>query len=610
MAGNTLISPTLIRKVKLITNYTLIIAIFYIVLTFTIDTRIVHFELRDIKTARAIYHWHFYENHIGKYLYKAYYYILTDVWINKISQAFLLGLILSYLFIVKVTIKEGKNVLRGTKIVPFKELNKEIKKQSKNNRIKISTQKILFPFLEENRSILLIGKAGAGKTQAIFDFLLQILQYDETMIIYDRKPDFWNRFYKEETDYLFYPKDERTLKWNIFDDLKDEEDIDFAINSIVPVNLQSKDPFWDNASRDILKVVFLKILSFKSPSNKKLIDFLRINSTADELYEELNEIAVNNGINLEYYLQSKNTTASIMSTFQAHTNKLLRKEFYYDEGNFNVTNFIENIDTLNKGKKLFLVQTSKESGAYEVYFRLMIDLLMRDIKGLLNHSTRRIWTLLDEFQSLGKLAEIEEALGEGRSKGLSILLGTQSLAKVEEIYGKTLMRSLFQHLSTKIILQYDEPDGAKFIAEFFGEQEVLEINENRMVTSEGSRDISQMQQKETVKKVFIGGEFSSLKPLEAYMKISNFDIVKVVFKYHDIEDINTIQKSKAIVFENIFEDQEDEDELEIEEKDKKDEQKSSIKIEENENQAEIATDSINELAILQLNNTQGEENER
>jgi len=608
MAGNTLISPTLIRKAKLIINYTFLIALAYILLTLTIDTRMIHFELRNIETARAIYNWHFYENHIGKYLYQIYNYVVTDYMINKIVQGFLLGFSLSYFFIAKVTIKEGKKVLRGTKIVEAKQLIREIKKQSKNNRMLISIKKILFPYLEENRSILIIGKAGAGKTQAIFDFLLQILKFNETMIIYDRKPDFWNRFYNEDEDFLFYPKDERTLCWNMFDDIKDEDDIDFAIKSIIPVNLEVKDPFWDNASRDILKVVFLKILTFNNPSNKTLIDFLRINSTADELFEELNEIAVNNGVNLEYYLQSKNTTASIMSTFSAHTNKLLRKEFYYDNGNFNVNDFISNVDTVNKGKKLFLVQTSNESGAYEVYFRLMIDLLMRDIKGLLNNPTRRIWTFLDEFQSLGKLKEIEEGLAEGRSKGLSILLGTQSLAKVEEIYGKLLMRSLFQLLSTKIVLQYDEPDGAKFIADFFGEQEVLEINENRMVTSEGSRDISQMQQKETIKKVFIGGEFSSLKPLEAYIKISNFDIVKTSFKYMDIPDKNIVKKSNPIAFDNIFEADEPEDELEIDEKEKNDEIKPTMKIEDLENKSDVAVESINELAILQL--TQGDENER
>lgn len=609
MAGNTLISPTLIRKAKLIGGYSFWIAAIFIIATYSIDTRIVHFELRDIETARAIYNWHFYENHIGKYLYKAYDYLLTDHLINKLVQGILLGFGLSYMFIVKVTIKEGKKVLRGSRIVEPKQLISEIKRESKKNRLTVTKQRIPFPYLEENRSILIIGKAGGGKTQAIFDFLLQILKFNETMIIYDRKPDFWNRFYDENEDYLFYPKDERTLYWNLFDDIKDEDDIDFAVNSIVPVNLEAKDPFWDNASRDILKVVFLKVLEFEKPSNKTLIDFLRINSTAEELFEELNEIAVNNGINLEYYLQSKNTTASIMSTFSAHTNKLLRKEFYYTQGDFSVTDFIENIDTKNKGKKLFLVQTSNESGAYQVYFRLMIDLLMRDIKGLLNNPSRRIWTFLDEFQSLGKLKEIEEALAEGRSKGLAILLGTQSLAKVEEIYGKLLMRSLFQLLSTKIVLQYDEPDGAKFIAEFFGEQEVLEVNENRMVTSEGNRDISQMQQKESIKKVFIGGEFSTLKPLEAYIKISNFNIVKVAFKYMDIPDKNIIKKSKPIVFENIFEEEEVlEEDLILEEKKSKDETKAPMRIEEHEDQAEVATESINELAILQM--TKGDQHER
>lgn len=609
MSGNTLISPTLVRKVKLIFNYGLLISLLFIVITLNIDTRIFTFELRDTRTAMEIYNIYFYKNHIGKYLYEAYIYLLSDYSVNRIVQGLIIGFGLSSYLILKITIKQTKKVLRGAKIVEQNELIKEINKQSLKNRIFIGLKRIPLPYFEENRSILFIGKAGAGKTQAFFNLLLQIFKFNETMIIYDRKPDFWNRFYDESKDYLFYPKDERTLCWNIFNDIKDEDDIDFAIKSIIPVNTEAKDPFWDNASRDLLKAVFLKILTFEKPSNKKLIDFLRINSTADELFEELNEIAVNNGINLEYYLKSKNTTASIMSTFSAHTNKLLRKEFYYENGNFNVIDFIANIDTTNKGKKLFLVQTANESGAYEVYFRLMIDLLIREIKGLLNNSERRIWIGLDEFQSLGKLKEIEEGLAEGRSKGLAILLGTQSLAKVEEIYGKLLMRSLFQLLSTKIVLQYDEPEGAKFLSDFFGEQEVIEVNENRMVTSEGSRDIAQMQQKETTKKIFLGGEFATLSPLDAYIRISNFNISKITFKYIEIPDKNFIKKAKTIAFDNIYEPIDDNfDELEIEDKKQKEENRISIKIDNNEANSEVVADSVNELAILQL--TKGEEHER
>ena len=47
MAGNTLISPTIVRKIKLILNYGLLISIGYILLTLNIDTRLIHFEIRD-----------------------------------------------------------------------------------------------------------------------------------------------------------------------------------------------------------------------------------------------------------------------------------------------------------------------------------------------------------------------------------------------------------------------------------------------------------------------------------------------------------------------------------------------------------------------------------
>ena len=47
MSGNTLISPTLVRKVKLIFNYGLLISLLFIVITLNIDTRIFISALDD-----------------------------------------------------------------------------------------------------------------------------------------------------------------------------------------------------------------------------------------------------------------------------------------------------------------------------------------------------------------------------------------------------------------------------------------------------------------------------------------------------------------------------------------------------------------------------------
>ena len=549
--GNALISPTIIRKAKLISSYGFLIAILYIVITYKMDTRIIHFELRDIESARYIYNIKFNENHIGKYLYKAYDFLLTDYLINKVLQGFLFFFFISYWIIMKITIKDGVKFLRGSKLIKDTELSKIARKKGQRHRLTISKAKIPLPFYDENRGIALYGKPGSGKTQALLNLILQIKELEETMIIYDRKPDFWIRFYRKDKDYLFYPDELRTLKWNIFDDISDDigykiNEIDLAVKSFIPDRTDNKDPFWDNASRLILKAILLKIKDSKKPSNKSLINFIRKFQTREELYEQLKDIETEYGVPIKELLTeaAKTTGGAIMMNLQPYYEKILKNEFFYEEGNFSIKEFINK--TINKSidQRLFLVQTKREDGQYSAYFRLMIDIMIREILSLPNSQTRRIWTLLDEFQTLGKLHEIIEYVTEGRSKGGSSCLATQSLAQVREIYGENHMETLFQALSTKIIHKYDEPRGSKMLRDYFGEQEVEERTSNRMVTSEGSRDIEQKQTKITTKKVLLEGEFANLDPynLEAYIKISDFDSAKISFKYQDIQPIHKFMR--------------------------------------------------------------------
>ncbi len=542
--SQNLISQLLLRKVSLIFNYGFLAMAAYIFLTWKLDTRLFEFELRTVETAKWLYDTYLFEKHVGKYLYEAYNYVVTDWILWKVLQGAILGFGLSYYFITKVTIKEGVKYLRGSKLVSPEDLKKQIKSKGERSRLTISKTNIPIPYFDENRGFALFGKPGGGKTQALLNLILQIITFKETMIIYDRKPDFWTRFYRKDQDYLFYPDDQRSIRWNIFDDISDDigyklSEIDLAVKSFIPERPENKDPFWDNAARLILKAIMLKIKDSKKPSNKALIDFIRTYKTREELYEQLQDIEEEYGVPINELLTeaAKTTGGAIMMNLQPSFDKVLKNVFYYEEGNFSIKKFIQSNKDENQDVRLFLVQTKKEDGQYEAYFRLMIDIMIREILTLPNSQYRRIWTLLDEFQTLGKLFEIIEKLTEGRSKGSCPGLATQSLAQVREIYGENNMETIFQALSTKIIHQYDEPRGAKMLTGYFGEQEVEERTPNRMVTADKNRDITQIQTKVTTKKVLLEGEFSNLDPykLEAYIKISNFDAAKISFKYQDIE---------------------------------------------------------------------------
>ncbi len=533
-----IISPLRLRKLK-ISVYATVVSMFvsvFITTTFNISPIIFEFEIRNFET------WNYLRNFpipiIGGMLALGYDFLFSNWVINALIWGAIIGFIASTILIQRLVIDKATHLLRGNAIVAASVLRGLIKGKS---RLKLGKEKIPIPYTNENRSFGVIGMAGAGKTQGVFSILEQVKNFKETMIIYDRKPDFWVSYYRPEQDFLFYPADERSIKWNFFDDIPEGkqamlDEVDKIVKSFIPTT-ESKEQFWDNTARMIFKAIVIKIKVGHEPSTKKMIDFLIDNQTKDEIWEHLKEINDIYGLSIKTLLNaaSEATAGSMMMNLQPYFAKVIRPEFYFEEGNFSITEFINSTKDINVDQRLFLVQTKNEEGNYEGYFRVMLDMMTRSILTLNNNSARRIWTFLDEFQTLGKLNEINDLLAEGRSKGSCVALSTQDLSRLEEIYTENLMRNIFQLLSTKLILQYDDPKGQKFISEFLGEQEVEEKNKNRMISRDASKDIEQVSERNTTKKVLLTGELGLLKQLSAYLKMPSYPATIINFKYFEPE---------------------------------------------------------------------------
>ncbi|MFA5453999.1 MAG: type IV secretion system DNA-binding domain-containing protein [Sulfurimonas sp.] len=483
---------------------------------------------------------------LAKWLSFLYDWALSDWVLNALIWGGAIGFIVSILLIDKLVIDKSTSLIRGNRIENAKKLKRMIKEKS---RLFIGKEKVPLPYTNENRSIGIIGMAGSGKTQGIFSLLEQVVRFKETMIIYDRKPDFWITYYRADRDFLFYPADARSIKWNFFLDIPDDEqemldEADKIVKSFIP-DTQSKEKFWDNTARMILKGIIIKVKTSPNPSTKQLIDFIRQFQTKEEIWANLQEVNDKYGLSIKSLLTeaAEATAGSIMMNLQPYFIKIMRPEFYFEESDFSITKFIESTANKNIDQRLFLVQTKKEEGNYEGYFRVMLDMMTRTILSLENNPNRRIWIFLDEAQTLGKLSEVNDQLAEGRSKGGCVVLATQDLARLEELYGEHLMRNIFQLLSTKLMLQYDDPKGQKFISEFLGEQEVEEKNKNRMISRDAQRDIEQVSERNTTKKVLLTGELGLLKPLSAYLKMPGFPVTVVNFKFFQPPQINFFKKA-------------------------------------------------------------------
>ncbi|MFA6137424.1 MAG: type IV secretion system DNA-binding domain-containing protein [Sulfurimonas sp.] len=570
-----IISPLRLRKIQLALlgiagSVTAIVAIS---VSFKINLILFKFDLRSYETYAYLKSYPI--PILAKWLPYFYDWALSDWVLNAMIWGSVIGSIVSVILIDKLVIDKSTSLIRGNTIQTSRHIRSMIKTKA---RLYIGKERIPLPYTNENRSIGIIGMAGSGKTQAVFSLLTQILAFKETTIIYDRKPDFWINYFRDENteqvadkknvwdfvtgvfgkkvekfvagkDYLFYPADARSIKWNFFLDIPDDEqemldEVDKVVKSFIP-DTQSKEKFWDNTARMILKGVIVKIKTSPNPSTKKLIDFIRKFQTKEEIWSNLQDVNDKYGLSIKSLLTeaADATSGSIMMNLQPYFTKIMRPEFYFDEGDFSITKFIQATADKNIDQRLFLVQTKKEEGNYEGYFRVMLDMMTRTILSLENNPDRRIWIILDEAQTLGKLSEINDQLAEGRSKGGSVVFTTQDLSRIEELYGEHLMRNIFQLLSTKLLLQYDDPKGQKFISEFLGEQEVEEKNKNRMISRDAQRDIEQVSERNTTKKVLLTGELGLLKPLSAYMKMPGFPATIVNFRFFQPKQINFIKKA-------------------------------------------------------------------
>ena len=482
---------------------------------------------------------------------------------------FLPTLFVSLIFYFYFYEDKNETIQRGQGRVSAKALRKAIKRVvMKDYRLELFKEKIPLPYNEENRSFLFLGKAGAGKTQAIYDFLVGnkkkkgFKDFNQTMIIYERKgDDFISKLYRDEIDFLFDPRDIRGIKWNIFTDLFNEDGeieeamVDFYSKAFQPIS-DSKNNHFEKQAQAIIKAIFIKIAHKDKPNNKMLIDFLLNHSDLKSLKDALicdSNVkkfglvgAVENALTTDSEGNANNQGMSVMATLNHTFRSIARREFYNEEGDFSIRYFFETID-VNPDRRIFIVNTPETAGAFGAYFSLMFMLIFKFGKTMKNDNNRRVLLMIDELQSLGSdgnfllgrsiIEELINFLAESRSKGFVSVAATQSLPQLEKLIERQGMRSLFQLLSTKIILQYDEPDGAKFITEFFSENEILKHKETKSQAWSFTQDRTSFSEDEKLKKVVLPVELSTLKPLEAFVKIGNYPVSKVSVEYQAPKDI-------------------------------------------------------------------------
>lgn len=343
-----------------------------------------------------------------------------------------------------------------------------------------------------SKHTLLIGGTGCGKTNVFNYFVQQLktkLTKDDVMIIFDTKGDFLRQFYRQG-DYVISNSKahaQYATKWNIYKEIVVDgfEQNDVANNTHEITRSFFRDaiektsqPFFPNAARDMLAALIIAHvrlgeddLNFKKAffNNKALKEYLDklspqkiIKLLSHDVFSDLSSV-------LSYIGDGKSDQSlGVLAELQSAMRQILMGTFAED-GRFSVREFVR-----AKGAKTLFVEYDMSIGdTLTPIYRLLFDLALKEAMGR-NKPEGNVYLICDEFKLLPNLQHIEDGVNFGRSLGVKIIAGVQSIEQLYEIYGESKGRNIAAGFSSIFAFRANDTSTREFVSNLYGKNIVLE----------------------------------------------------------------------------------------------------------------------------------------
>lgn len=161
----------------------------------------------------------------------------------------------------------------------------------------------------------------------------------------------------------------------------------------------------------------------------------------------------------------------------AELNGLMQSVFvseFAKKGTFSIRRFIRN----RGGKTAFLLYDLRRGSVLAPIYRIMIDLALKEALSSVG-SKGSVYILADELKLAPHLQYLETGITFGRSKGLKVLAGTQSITQLKSIYPESVAENIIGNFGTTISFFSNDPKTRSHISEKFGKNYVTMSYEDR-----------------------------------------------------------------------------------------------------------------------------------
>ncbi|EJL6386641.1 type IV secretion system DNA-binding domain-containing protein [Vibrio parahaemolyticus] len=435
------------------------------------------------------------------------------------SSLFVLYLPIGVYLIVKA-VKRGKEIkedkyIRGAKLVSAEKLKGEIVEKHGVSDLTLGDFPIPTGFSKKHT--LISGTTGAGKSTALTHLLKAIRARGDRAVVYDKKGEFVEMFYRDGVDHILNPADSRSHQWTPWEEMESPFDADWISETLLPNSNSNSgsEKFFTSAARAVVSAA-LQNLYLDGP--KSLLSLLR--ATAWNDLELLKELVAGTPAATYFNEDNERTLESIRSTIVDGVRPLRLLKEENKKGFFSIRDWIAEGDEPNADDSwLFLPVRESE---IEIQKPLISTWIQAAAKGLMArgvNNERTLWIVVDELPSLKKIPALSMLMAEGRGFGAAVVLGIQEINQLEEEFGKNASKTILGLCSTQFHFRLNNADTAEWVCKVLGEAEREEVDEDLNYSADDIRDGVRVSSKRQNRKIVLPSEIMDLPDLSCFAKI-------------------------------------------------------------------------------------------
>lgn len=389
-----------------------------------------------------------------------------------------------------------------------------------------------------------VGATGSGKT-ILIRLLMQSVLGNATkrdvptrMLIYDSKRDMLPVLYgifdrlkrtdAKEHITLLNPFDKRGVAWDMVQDITEPAHAQELASILIREEQNAKDPFYPNAARLIVENVILSFIE-NNPLQWTFRDVCNAVQTKRAITSVLTRSSRTAWV-IESLFGDERTTANIMATIAAAMRPYrVIAALWHKAAEAKPPRKISLHEWARSRKGILVLGNSPTSrtavdAINQVLFKRLSQIFLEEEEELdLERDPRRVWVFMDEFVRAGKLNGAVELATEGRSKGVSFVVGFQDVNGLRAVYGKEIAEEILGQCTSIALLRMNSPDtsewASRIVGQYRGKDTKVSASEGYQVGKDRSSSTGTNTEQQIVDRVsLLPSHFQRIKPISRERK--------------------------------------------------------------------------------------------